>query len=133
MMKSISRRKLMAFCWLLFVIGLLGCTTNITPPSGPAGTEVCFDPAPIAGTQFNPGGDPLPCGWWVYFQSGDTSGSTYTWESCVDIPEHFVPGDEIFIRINGDDGGIKCHWVDEFQLFPWVPGYTLFGSFVVTE
>lgn len=131
-MGLLRSRKSRALCSLLTAIALVGCTTNITPPSGPVDTEVCFDPAPITGTQDNPVGEPLPCGWWVYFHSGDTVVADYTFETCVDIPPEFSPGDEIFIRINGDWGGIKCAY-DWFASVPWVPGFTLFGDFVVTD
>ncbi len=132
-MAAESCRGSRAWLVLLSIALCMGCTTNLTPPSGPVGTEVCFDPAPINGWAFGAGDEHIPCGWWVYFDSGDVQGSAYTYEPCVEIPEYFAPGDEISIRINGDEGGIKCSWVDVFQRIPWVPGYTLFGSFSVTE
>ena len=126
-------RRLWAFCSIVLIAALIGCTTNITPSSGPVGTEICFDPAPIRGDGYV-GGELITCGWWVYFLSGDTLGSTYTYENCVDIPTQFSPGDEISITINGDwGGGLKCEWIDYYTDIPWVPGYKLFGSFVVTE
>ena len=123
-----------AFCAIILIATLAGCTTNVTPPSGPAGTEVCFDPAPITFPDLY-GEIVGDCGWWVDFQSSDEHDHTYTYERCVTIPPQFLPGDLIFMTVTGDtaDGFFKCKFVDFFQDILWVPGFKLFGSFVVTE
>ena len=130
-------RGLRMFGLILIVGGFIGCTTNITPPSGPVGTEVCFDPAPI--TLFQLGGDEIyPCGWFVDFESEDDAICGYTYETCIQIPSdppYFSPGEEILITITGDTGyGLfKCGFIDFFDDTDWVPGFKLYGSFLVTE
>ena len=107
----------------LFVVGLVGCTTNITPPSGPIGTEVCFDPAPF---RFIDATGSELCGWSVWMEAADTSllevGTTD--DKCFNIPATCSAGLEYTVMVAGK-WGPGCA--------KYFPDSRLYGSFVVTE
>ena len=127
-MKSIGSRKSRAFCSLLFVVGLVGCTTNITPPSGPAGTEVCFDPAPIRWPGWVPELGDILCEWGVRLRLDDNfTLIIHTDDKCFNIPSWYSIGDEITIHVFSGLG-FACELNTE-----GVPWLTLYGSFLVTE
>ena len=119
------------FLWILIMAGLAGCTTDISPPSGPVETEVCFDPAPPTG--FN---DFLrSCGWFIELQlDGTTQSWDYTYDQCFTIPSTFSPGDDIFVEVTGDWGStwIKCGF-DKLEIPGLLYLYQYYGTFLVTE
>ena len=121
---------------MVLVATLVGCTTNVTPPSGPVGTEICFDPMPLTDYQYGIGDTVIDCGWWVDFQSGLKVVRTYTWEECLPVPEDFSPGEELRVAVTGDTAQFshfKCQWIDYYELLPGVPGWKLHGYFLVTD
>jgi hypothetical protein len=128
-------RRLLAFSSMVLIVTLVGCTTNVTPPSGPVGTEVCFDPMPTTAYQDGGGHPVIDCGWWVDFQSGLEAVHIYTYEECLPVPEVFSPGEDLRIAVTGDtaQGNFKCDWIDYFELLPGVPGWKLHGYFLVTD
>jgi hypothetical protein len=137
--KMRTTRRWWAFYSILVAAALVGCETTVIPPSGPVGTEICFDPMP--NTAYQPGypGEVIDCGWWVEFrgdlQAGFKTVSTYTWEECLPVPDDFLPGDQLRVTVTGDTGYgyFKCQWIDYFQFFPGVPRWKLTGYFLVTE
>jgi hypothetical protein len=132
-------RRWWVFGLILFATGSVGCTTDIAPPSGPAETEICFNPTPatLYRIQYDGEGveEVIDCGWWVDFRSADEVVSIYSLESCVRIPQEFLPGDDLSITVTGDTGYgfFKCQWIDFFKGFPGVPGWKLTGHFKVTD
>ena len=122
------------FFLILIVAGLIGCTTNIPPPSGPSETEVCFDPAPPTG--FGGGGLFDRCGWFIELQvDGDTRWSRYTENQCFTIPSlTFFPEEEISVEVTGDWGqiGFKCGF-QKVELPELLSLYQYYGTFLVTE
>ena len=125
-MERVAIRRLWAVCSiLLFAVGLVGCTTNITPPSGPVGTEVCFDPAPFT---FVDDVERTPCPWHVWMETPDGEsfievGETY--DKCFDIPAECLVGREYTVTVAGK-WSIGCS-----LYFPYPAAF--YGSFVVTE
>lgn len=114
----------------LFAVGLVACTTNITPASGPAGTEVCFEPAPPRYVDFG-----TACGWYIDLKLGETTKSTdYTYNQCFTIPSQFSPDDELLVVVTGDWSG---SWFGCEEYRYEVPGlldlYQYHGTFLVTE
>lgn len=131
-----TARRLLSFCSIVLIATLLGCTTNVTPPSGPVGTEICFDPMPSTSYQYGSGDTIIDCGWWVDFQSGSTAVRTYSYEECVTVPGDFSPGEDLRVAVTGDlaEGAhFKCQWIDYYELLPGVPGWKLHGYFLVTD
>jgi hypothetical protein len=134
-MEKVAIRRLWAVFSVVLIATLVGCTTNVTPPSGPVGTEICFAPMPTTKYQEGSGDTIIDCGWWVDFQSGLKVVRTYTYEECLPVPEDFSPGKELRVAVTGDtgEGGLKCQWIDYYQLLPGVPGWKLHGYFLVTD
>ncbi len=129
-MKTISISRSRGFRSLLLVMVLAGCTTNITPPSGPAGTEVCFDPAPPR-SQWVGGA----CGWYIDLKLDEATVSTdYTYEQCFTIPSQLSPGDELLVEVTGDWSGawFGCEEY-KYEVPGLLPLYEYFGAFLVTE
>ncbi len=120
--------------FLLLAVGLVGCTVNVTPPSGPVDTELCFDPMPRTLYQRGSSG-PINCGWWIDFESPGKEVHDYIYDNCVTLPSDFSAGDEVSITITGDTAQdyFKCHWINYFEALPWVPEFKSYGSFQVTE
>jgi hypothetical protein len=120
------------FLSILIVAGLTGCTTNISPPSGPSETRVCFNPAPPTGF----GGQLDRCGWFVELQrDGERRWSRYTENQCFTIPSlTFFPGEEISVEVTGDWGqtGFKCGF-QKVELPELLFLYQYYGTFLVTE
>ena len=134
-MKTRTMSRLWILGLILFAAGSVSCTTNVTPPSGPVGTEICFDPMPNTAYQSGGGDTVTDCGWWVDFQSGLKAVRTYTREECLPVPEDFSPGEDLRVAVTGDtaQGNFKCEWIDYYELLPGVPGWKLHGYFLVTE
>ena len=111
-----------------FVVALIGCTTNITPPSGPTGTEVCFDPAPIRLPGWDSELGDILCDWGVRLRSGDNSAPIiHTDDMCFNIPSAYSVGDEITIHVFSGLG-FACELNTE-----GVQGLSLYGSFIVSD
>lgn len=140
MVEKVANRRLWAVCSvLLFALGLLGCTTNITPPSGPVGTEVCFSPAPFTwfGTDGGMEYELFLCPWHVtltlhrdgsYLHYIPTDGQCFNIPASTEYPTPSVvsAGDEFTVEVYGAMG---------FACEPWFQGslLSLYGHFVVTE
>ena len=125
-MEKVAVRRLWTVCSiLLFAVGLVGCTTNITPPSGPVGTEVCFDPAPFTFIDPTPPGELCP--WIVSFDLPDEPSfrpyPIYTDNTCFTIPSDYPVG-EYNVAVAGQMG-LGC------DITLWVYGAD--GIFTVTE
>jgi len=80
------------------------------------------------------------CGWWVFLYSGLDAyiGAPLdyiilnTKEPCFNIASDFSVGDNLFIVVEGDPGGFYCSQYVAPPYF-WVPVFTRYGGFVVTE
>jgi hypothetical protein len=126
MMEKVPVRRLWTVCSiLLFAVGLVGCTTNITPPSGPVGTEVCFNPAPFTFIDYQTG---QLCPWILWFRLPDEPSfrpyPIYTDNKCFTIPSDY-PFGEYTVTVAGQMGlGCDIHFAGQFPLY---------GSFTVTE
>ena len=123
------RLKLLLFS-ILILLGLAGCTTDVSPPSGPVETEVCFHPAPP--TSWDSGGT---CGWFIELQLDETTLSyDYTYDRCFTIPSRFSPGDEILVEVTGDwsQPGFKCE-LYKLEVPSLLYLYQYHGTFLVTE
>jgi len=124
-MENVAIRRLWAVCsMLLFAVGLVGCTTNITPPSGPVGTEVCFDPAPFTFVDYQ---TLQLCPWIVLFELPDEPSFNpypiFPDDKCFTIPSDYPVG-EYTVAVAGQMG-LGC------DLTMWV--YGAHGIFTVTE
>lgn len=118
-------RGLWTFFSIVLVAGVVGCTTNLTPPSGPPGKEVCFDPAPF--TWFGAEGE--FCGWRValwYDATTSYPGPIFADGNCFTIPTSCSVGDEFLVQVSGATfmGCIS------FQPLWYL---SAFGHFTVTE
>jgi hypothetical protein len=124
-MEKATIRRLWAVCSiLLFAVGLVGCTTNITPPSGPVGTEVCFDPAPFTFVAYQ---TYQLCPWTVLFRFPDEPSflpdPIPTDDQCFTLPYDYPVG-EYTVAVAGRMG-LNC------DLILWSSGAQ--GIFTVTE
>jgi hypothetical protein len=126
MVEKIAIRRLWTVCSiLLFAVGLIGCTTNFTPPSGPVGTEVCFDPAPFTFVDYTSG---QLCPWIVLFEIPDEPSFNpypiFPDDKCFTIPSDYPVG-EYTVAVAGQMG-LNC------DITLWWP-YGAHGIFTVTE
>ena len=117
-MRNKSIVHAIAFLAVLFMVG---CTTNIEPPTGPVGTVVTFDPPP---STYFCGPDPLNQYWVEMSVGGELRATACITEMSFEIPDTFVPGEEISIKIWSTQTfygcGLTC-------------GDFVNGSFLVTE
>ena len=126
MVEKVAVRQLWTVCSvLLFAVGLVGCTTNITPPSGPVGTEVCFNPAPFTWIEYETG---QLCPWKVWFDLPDEPSfmpsPISTDNKCFTIPSDYPVG-EYAVTVAGQMGlGCDIHFVWPLDVY---------GIFTVTE
>lgn len=126
-MEATVGRDLRRAVLVVFAAGLIGCTTNITPPSGPVGTEVCFDPAPFTSIDQLSG---ALCPWDVVLWPDDDLHALpkiYSDDKCFNIPSACLVGHEYTIQVSGR-WGLGCDV--SFQPAQWL---SVWGSFVVTE
>ena len=134
-----SLQSSFALLLLVLCLGICGCSpepTNIDPPSGPAGTQVCFNPTPPRFVGVTGG----TCGWYVVLASHsgyDTAFHRfYAYENCFEMtPDEFSAGDVVTVEVHPDwYAGLFAYWCD--AAFPQPPldrlG-VLHGTFIVTE
>ncbi len=123
----------------VLLAGICGCSpepTEIDPPSGPVGTQVCFNPTPPRFV----GVTGETCGWYVVLTSHsgyDTAFDRfYTYENCFELPSgEFFAGDVVTVEVHPDwYAGLAAYWCDAAFPQPPLDGLgVLYGTFLVTE